>query len=396
MNNQIPGFVAADATGLQDLDLARSAGAANLIDNCIGNVEGMTVLLVCEDPRHGWYDNAAPDRVHRELAARGATVRRMTVDLPENHPNAEVQAAMNDVDRVVFFSRLGDQGRFNWHYTGPRCVMSYALNETMLEGGFGSLDHQSMCQIKAAVDMVTLSASHIRVTCPLGTNFEGSPSATVKTGSEVVIERFPMGIPQPVLAAGFQGRAVLSHYLTPTGSKVYAPAYLPLREPVVAHFEANRIIGFSGAADIVAEVEAHYDRVAGEFDLDGYNVDSWHAGIHPLMAYDQPAAADPLRWSGSAFQHPRLLHFHTCGSGPPGEISWMILDPTIEIDGIALWENGRLYPERFEAMRQILDRDPALAAAFQMPAGAVGVEPVSALADTALTGPPPAGSALAS
>ena len=52
----------------------------------------------------------------------------MTVGLPENRPNAEVQAAMNAADRVVFFSRLGDQGRFNWHYTGPPCVMSYALD----------------------------------------------------------------------------------------------------------------------------------------------------------------------------------------------------------------------------------------------------------------------------
>ena len=110
MNNQIPGFVAAENAGLQDLDLGRSAGAANLIDNCIGNVEGMTVLLICEDPRHGWYDSAAPDRVHRELVARGATVRRMTVDLPENHPNAEVQAAMNDVDGWCSFRGLATRG----------------------------------------------------------------------------------------------------------------------------------------------------------------------------------------------------------------------------------------------------------------------------------------------
>ncbi|MEK9962478.1 MAG: hypothetical protein VXB94_13025, partial [Rhodobiaceae bacterium] len=115
-----------------------------------------------------------------------------------------------------------------------------------------------------------------------------------------------------------------------------------------------------------------------DFGLDGYNIDSWHAGIHPLMSYDQPAALDPLRWSGTVFQHPRLLHFHTCGSGPPGEICWMILDPTIEVDGIALWERGQLHPERFAATARILDADPALAAAFRTPAGPVGVEPAQA------------------
>ncbi|MEK9960964.1 MAG: hypothetical protein VXB94_05310, partial [Rhodobiaceae bacterium] len=271
MNNQMHGFVAAEDAPLQDMELARSAGAANLIDNCLGNVEGMTILLVCEDPRHGWYDSAAPDRVHRELLARGAAVRRMMVDLPENSPNADVQAAMNEVDRVIFFSRLGDQGRFDWHYTGPPCVMSYTLNEDMLEGGHGSLDHLSMCRLKAAIDEVTLGADHIRVTCPLGTYFEGSPAATATSGSEVVIHRFPMGIPQPVLAEGFSGKAVLSHYLTPTGSRIYTPEYLPLRDPVTAHFEASRITGFSGPADLVATVETHYERVATEFGLDGYN-----------------------------------------------------------------------------------------------------------------------------
>jgi hypothetical protein len=384
MNNQVHGFVADDKRPRPEMDFPRSAGAANLIENCIGDVDGMRVLLVCEDPRHGWYDSAAPDLVHRELTARGAIVTKMVVDLPENQPNAGVQAAMDQSDRVIFFSRLGDQGRFNWHYTGPNCVMSYALNRGMLEGGFGSLDHLSMCQLKAAIDAVTLSANHISVTCPLGTHFEGSPGATATLGSEVVIQRFPMGIPQPVLAAGFRGKAVLSHYLTPTGSKVYTPEYLPLREPVVAHFDASRITGFSGAADLVAEVEAHYQQVAQEFGLDGYNIDSWHAGIHPLMAYDQPAAADPLRWSGTAFQHPRLLHFHTCGSGPPGEICWMILDPTIEIDGVALWEGGRLHPERFAATRRVLDSYPALVAAFDAPTGPVGLEPAAISSDPAL------------
>ena len=379
MNNQINEFTPDTQAPFHDMDTVHSAGAANLIDHCLGDVTGLTILLVCEDPKHGWYDQAAPDRVHQELLARGAAVRQIIVDLPENRPNADVQAAMNEVDRVIFFSRLGDQGRFNWHYTGPPCVMSYALNEQMLETGYGTLSHDSMCRLKAAIDAVTLQAEHIMVRCPLGTEFEGKPAATIAPGSDVVIHRFPMGIPQPVKASGFKGQAVLSHYLTPTGSRTYDPAYLPLAKPVIAHFEGSRITGFSGDADVVADVEAHYERVSSAFGLDGYNIDSWHAGIHPMMAYDRAAAEDPLRWSGAAFQHPRLLHFHTCGSGPPGEICWMILDPTISIDGVALWERGRLHPERFAATKQVLDSDPSLAAAFAAPAGPVGIFPAQPL-----------------
>ena len=161
--------------------------------------------------------------MHRELLARGATVKKMMVDLPENRPNAAVQAAMNNADEVIFFSRLGDQGRFNWHYVGPHCVMSYALNEEMLDGGFGSLDHLAMCRLKSAIDEVTLTADNIRVTCPLGTAYEGRPATAITSGNEVVISRFPMGIPKPVSASGFSGQAVLANYLTPTGSRSMSP-----------------------------------------------------------------------------------------------------------------------------------------------------------------------------
>ena len=350
------------------------SGAANLVENCIGDVAGLTVLVVAEDPKHGWYDAAAPQLVCDELAARGARVTKMTVGLPENRPNAEVQAAMNAADRVVFFSRLGDQGRFNWHYTGPPCVMSYALDEAMLESGYGRLDHHAMRLMKAAIDEVTLTAGHIAVTCPRGTDFAGSPAASGAAGSEVIISRFPLGIPQPVLNDGFRGKAVLTNYLTPTGSRIYDPECLAIDTPVTAHFEGNRITSFTGAPDMVAAVEAHYADVAERFGLDAYNIDSWHAGIHPLMAYEGSAAADPLRWSGTVFQHQRILHFHTCGTGPPGEICWMILDPTIRIDGVALWENGKLHPERFEATGRVLDAFPELAAAFAAPAAPCGID----------------------
>ena len=49
--------------------------------------------------------------------------------------------------------------------------MSYVLNAGMLASGYGTLDHKAMIALKNAVDEVTLGAHHIRVTCPLGTDF---------------------------------------------------------------------------------------------------------------------------------------------------------------------------------------------------------------------------------
>jgi len=353
---------------------ALRSGAQNLIEGCLGDVAGKTILVVAEDPALGWYDSAAPACVKSVLAEMGAVVRTIQVGTPQNHAIDAVQQALDTADEAIFFARIGDQGRFKPQYRGPRSVMSYALNAGMLASGYGTLDHKAMIALKNAVDEVTLGAHHIRVTCPLGTDFEGSPGESLTTGGEVVVSRYPMGVPKPVLANNFNGVVKLTHYLTPTGSKVYEPAFLSLPDVVTAHIEGTRIADVTGPSDLVANFRQHYDHVAAQFGLDAYNIDSWHAGIHPLMGYDMAAKNDPVRWSQTVFSNPRLLHFHTCGMGPPGEICWMIVDPTITIDGTALWENGRLHPERFAATRKVLEASPGLAEAFASPVDAIGLE----------------------
>ena len=353
---------------------ALRSGAQNLIEGCLGDVAGKTILVVAEDPALGWYDSAAPACVKSVLAEMGAVVRTIQVGAPQNHAIDAVQQALDTADEAIFFARIGDQGRFKPQYRGPRSVMSYALNAGMLASGYGTLDHKAMIALKNAVDEVTLGAHHIRVTCPLGTDFEGSPGESLTTGGEVVVSRYPMGVPKPVLANNFNGVVKLTHYLTPTGSKVYEPAFLSLPDVVTAHIEGTRIADVTGPADLVANFRQHYDHVAAQFGLDAFNIDSWHAGIHPLMGYDMAAKNDPVRWSQTVFSNPRLLHFHTCGMGPPGEICWMIVDSTITIDGTALWENGRLHPERFASTRKVLEASPGLAEAFASPVDAIGLE----------------------
>jgi hypothetical protein len=303
----------------------------------------------------------------------GATVKKLMVGAPQNHALTAVQAAIDAADEVIFFARIGDQGRFKSQYQGPRPVMSYARNAAMLASGYGQLSHNAMVALKDVIDEITLGARHIRITCPLGTDIEGSPGQSLTKGDEVVVSRFPMGVPKPVPVNGFTGVVKLTHYLTSAGSKVYEPAYLELPDVVTAHIDGTRMADITGPADLVAAFRGHYEQVAAKFGLDAFNIDSWHAGIHPLMGYDMLASADPERWSQTVFSNPRILHFHTCGMGPPGEICWMIIDPTITIDGIALWENGRLHPERFAPIVDVLRAAPELASAFAKPVGEIGL-----------------------
>jgi hypothetical protein len=85
------------------------------------------------------------------------------------------------------------------------------------------------------------------------------------------------------------------------------------------------------------------------------------------------AVDDPDRWSNSVFTNPRFLHVHTCGNYAPGEICWMLLDPTVSIDGTRMWDNGRFIPNAFSKTEQCIESWPELAPLFENPAQSIGL-----------------------
>ncbi|MGI9388433.1 MAG: hypothetical protein ACR2O1_00115, partial [Boseongicola sp.] len=58
----------------------------------------------------------------------------------------------------------------------------------------------------------------------------------------------------------------------------------------------------------------------------------------------------------------------------PGEISWNMVDPTIEIDGVAVWERGVFHAERLPGGQEVLDAYPCAAAIFANPDPHIGLE----------------------
>ena len=140
-----------------------------------------------------------------------------------------------------------------------------------------------------------------------------------------------------------------------------------------AEVELGRITGFAGDRGVVERVSDHYDRVASLFGIDADVVHSWHAGIHPGCAFAADAAADPDLWSNTAFGNPRFLHFHTCGDYPPGEISWMVLDRTVIVDGQAFWQSGRLRADAFARSRRCFENWPELGSLFANPSDQIGL-----------------------
>jgi|TARA_B110000211_G_scaffold210116_1_gene247976 hypothetical protein len=64
------------------------------------------------------------------------------------------------------------------------------------------------------------------------------------------------------------------------------------------------IRSFQGdAADILA-AEDHYKRVASQFNIDPWLLDSWHFGLHPATAHPLNPQVDLDRWSNTMFTSP--------------------------------------------------------------------------------------------
>ena len=365
------------------VDTQVQMGAENLLVNCGGLRAGDRLLVLCEAPENDYYDQNISQAVLKEAEALGILAEAEVVPFePLGSPvSSELTKRMKAADRVLFLSRTGDQIRFDAAMAGIRPIMSYALDVDMLGSGFGRANYGGFVALKDAVNGMLGGASTIRITCPLGTDFEGPGAAYPSAGAvDVQVDRFPMSVFAPVPAQGFSGVLMQEGFLVGTGSKFYAPYACALNEPLAVHFEGGRLIRFEGNAEDVACAQKHYEHVGEMFDLEPMTMHSWHAGIHPGCAYDRPAAANFERWSGGAFGNPRLLHFHTCGHYAPGEVSLNVLDPTILVDGAAVWESGVFRPELVPGGAEILDQHACIRAVFEAPAQAVGQGPTGRLA----------------
>ncbi len=352
-----------------------ASGARNLLINCAGLSPGQTLLIVVEDPKESYYDQGLPEVFSTTARHLGLTTEFYEVPFhrdvkdPDPHLNARISAT----DRTLFLARLGDQIRFRPNGFPDTQIVSYVLDRPMLASDFGTAHYGAFEELKHIVNAALAKAGDIRITCPAGTDIRGGAVIFPDTGGEVTIKRFPVSVFTPAPMSGFEGRIAQVGFLVGTGSHFYRPYACELSDTLFVNFSGHRITGFDGCPGDVAAARAHYRYVGETLGIDTYFIHSWHSGIHPGCDYPKLAADNFERWSNGAFGNPRLLHFHTCGNYPPGEISLNVADPTIRLDGVAIWENGVLYPQRLAAGEALLDRYPCAAGAFRMPAANIGL-----------------------
>jgi len=350
-------------------------GVQNMLEHCAGARAGHQLLIAYEPERFGYFDADIVETLASEALKMGLGVDRFDVGFEAQDPRLppELLQRMAEADVVVFLARLGDQLRFSDMPESTQIINSFTLNSFLLGSAFATAHYDAFVQLKAAVDRCMAGAEEISITCPAGTSVRGSAKRKVKSIHDTTLKRFPMSVFSPVPAAGFSGRVALGGFLTGTGSRYYDDYTVEFEGQVFANLESGRLTGFDGLSVDVAKADAQYDRVSALFDIDRNFVHSWHAGIHPGCGFPWDIRKHYDRWGGAAFGNPRILHFHTCGAYPPGEISWNVFDPTIEIDGKTLWDEGCFRADRLAEGPDILHRYPCAAQSFANPDPNIGL-----------------------
>ncbi|MEM9428000.1 MAG: hypothetical protein AAGA32_00685 [Pseudomonadota bacterium] len=349
-----------------------------MLDEAIRVGPGGRVLILAEDAGEGFYGPGLAAEIAARMRRAGLAVTERPVPFhPLPQPvSPDLVAAMRSHDATLFLARLGDQLRFDESLAEVAPVVCYAIDLEMMGSAFGHL--RGLRALKTCVDRALWAAREVRITCPLGTDL-WAPGAASQP-EDTTVRRFPLAIHSPVPASLLHGVVAQTGFLVGTGATYYEPYGIGLQDSLRVRIEAGRITAFDGRARDVAAAEAHYRDVAARAGLDPWTVHSWHAGIHPGCSFRAPAGDNLARWSGAAFGNPRLLHFHTCGDTPPGEICLNVVDPTITVDGVALWEDGQLRPERVAGGAAALSQSPNLAAALRAPAREIGLGPSGRLA----------------
>ena len=144
-----------------------SKGADNLINSCLGQINGQTIGLIAEKPELGWYDSAIADILEKQILSKGGICRRLVSNGPANKSDPRITAFEAEMDAVIFLCRSGDQGRFERTAETKPIVMVYARSAAMLASPFGLIPNEDLIKLKREIDRLCIQARQIEVACPL-------------------------------------------------------------------------------------------------------------------------------------------------------------------------------------------------------------------------------------
>ena len=322
-------------------------GARNLLETCAGAREGDRVLLVGEEGQDLYFDPAlcgAVAEVAWDLGMTPEVVMAEPVADASQFPDT-VRVAMERADRTIFFSRLGDQVRFNLADENgddkARAVMTYTLGLDYLAAPFASADFAVMKRVHDALLDLILNAKSYRISGECGTDL----TSKIKAGrgdavADFALELFPVMIFPPVNCHNMNGTLAIRHFVTSSSTRAYEGSTLVLDHPVMVTVEDSRMVAFDGPEELVSSLKTQLERAAALTGGDPWLINSWHTGINPGTYYEGDPYDDLEKWGTVAYGSPRYTHIHAAGVDP-GDAAFHLMDMTIAFDGETVWDKGR-------------------------------------------------------
>jgi hypothetical protein len=352
-------------SGITERDLRE--GARNLLSGYM-KVKRGSELLIINEPAMDRHTDAI---IQEEARAIGAQVISLWADRfagPDSLPNSVVKA-FEAAEITLFNHPVGGMLRLlPIGGTGLKCF-SFANTDRILASRFCRTPFETSAAMLQQLQQRLNQARSWQITCPAGTDLRGQvmaeelPKPGKSTGDGFTLLTFPLGVHRPFSTFEASGQVAI-RWLTPAGIHEFHPDGIRLEAPVLVEVDKGKITGFSGPEAEVSRLKAFMEGLGQQVDKDPNIINSWHAGFNPL-AFSPYKDTDSLeQWMFLAHANPRIVHFHTIGTIPPGEVSIPVLDPTIRMDGEVIWERGRMAffdkPEILSSLRSLPGINEAL------------------------------------
>jgi hypothetical protein len=202
------------------------------------------------------------------------------------------------------------------------------------------------------------AATQYRVVHPNGTDITGElgrPSPTQSGISTYGTRRrntrnrpFPQGAHSPTTSRHANGVIVFDRSI-PWESRHLGLPEVKWDGPVKVTVADNRMVHVEGGREADA-LRSFFEETERHIGPDAWNLSSFHGGIHPKAGVAMAPETNPSLWHRAKHNHPSVFHFHLGGSkeveGYDYPYMWHIsveIDaPTVYLDGVPLYEGGRL------------------------------------------------------
>ena len=203
-------------------------GADNLLKQCLGLKPGDSILLVLEED-DSLYDHDVGTLIEtrcRDLGAQITVLSEPLINHAADFPES-VSSVMRRVDHTLFFSRLGDYVRFVELPGECTKTTSYTYSLAQMGSPYATVSDALLSRLRDKLEGELVAATTWRITCPLGSDLQGSfswPSLQGGADDELFVALFPVSTFKPVPCETATGCVALSRWLMPGGApKIESP-----------------------------------------------------------------------------------------------------------------------------------------------------------------------------